>query len=174
MKLGKTVTIFLFVFFTIVLTGGIKNASAAGLKIAVVNMQKIISMSKQGKKADAILHSLATKDKEKLAKLRQKAASLQSDLKKNSSIMSASEKAHKTKEFEADVTNYSSQERRFESSLSKKRIELLKGIIVKIDGIVAKIAKKNGYALVVDRPTVVYRINSISITSQVLNKLNSK
>lgn len=174
MKLVRIVTIFLFIFFTVALTGSVKNVSAAGIKIAVVNIQKIISMSKQGKKAGATLRSLATKDKEKLAKLKQKFVSLQSDLKKNSGIMSASEKARKTKEFEAGITNYSSKEHQFESSLSKKRIELLKGIIGRINAIVTEIAKKDGYTLVLDRPGVIYRISSINITSQVINEMNSK
>jgi outer membrane protein len=158
----------------IVLLSNTSKAEAAGSKIAVVNMQKVISMSTQGKKANSILHSLVIKYKAKLSALRQKITSLHNDLKQNSSIMSSAEKLKKTKEFETDITSFSSEERHVQGIISEKRFNLLKGIIAKVNAIITNIAKQKGYLLVVDRPGVVYRVNSIDITNQVLNQMNSK
>ncbi|MHB1664029.1 MAG: OmpH/Skp family outer membrane protein [bacterium] len=149
------------------------KAEAASSNIAVVNMQKVIAMSKQGKKANSILQSLVAKYKARLTALKQKITTLHNDLKQNSSIMSSSEKLKKTKEFEADITNFSSEEKHVQGVISEKRFNLLKGIVAKATAIIENIAKQKGYILVIDRPDVVYRVNSIDITNQVLSQMNS-
>ncbi len=164
----------LILMFVMVLLSNISKAEAAGSKIAVVNMQKVISMSKQGKKANSILHSLVIKYKAKLSALRQKITALHNDLKQNSSIMSSAEKLKKTKEFETDITSFSSEERHVQGIISEKRFNLLRGLVAKVKTIITNIAKQNGYLIVIDRPGVIYRVNSIDITNQVLNQMNSK
>lgn len=151
-----------------------KNVWAAGPGIAVVNMQNVISASNQGKKADAELKALVDKYKARLLAMRKKIASLQTDLKQNSSIMSSTEKAKKTKEFEANISKFTSEEKHVQGVIAGKRYELLKGIVGKATAIITAIAKKNGYLLVIDRPSVVYRANSIDITSEVLKQMNLK
>lgn len=151
-----------------------ENVQAAGSNFAVVNMQKVVALSNQGKKAQGELKKLVSKYKAKLLAMREKISALQSDLKNNGSIMSADEKTKKTKEFETDISNFSSEEKHVQGVISKKRFELLKGIVDKVTSIINSIAKKNGYILVLDRPGVVYRIDSIDITGQVLSRMNSK
>ena len=150
------------------------NASAAGSNIAVVNMQKVISTSNQGKAAQSKLKTLVSKYNARLLAMRKKIAAVQADLKNNGSIMSANEKAKKTKEFEADIYNFTSEEKHVQGIMSQKRFELLKGIVDKATTIINAIAKKDGYILVIDRPSVVYRAASIDITDEVLNQMNSK
>jgi outer membrane protein len=106
--------------------------------------------------------------------MRKKIASIQADLKNNGSIMSAAEKTKKTREFETDISNYSAQEKHIQGVMSEKRFELLKGIVDKATAIIDSIAKKDGYILVVDKPSVVYNANSIDITNQVLQQMNAK
>ncbi len=163
----------LILLFALILLSNTSKAEAAGSNIAVVNMQKVIAMSKQGKKADSILHSLVTKYKAKLSALKQKITTLHNDLKQNSSIMSSSEKLKKTREFETDITNFSSEEKHVQGVISEKRFNLLKSIVAKINVIIENIAKQKGYILIIDRPDVVYRVNSIDITNQVLSKMNA-
>ncbi len=153
---------------------GSVNASAAGSNIAVVNMQKVISTSNQGKKAQSALKALVSKYDVRLLAMRKKIAAVQADLKNNGSIMSAGEKAKKTKEFETDISNFTAEEKRIQGVMSQKRFELLKGIVDKATSIINAIAKKDGYMLVIDRPSVVYRSASIDITNEVLNQMNSK
>ena len=161
------------ILFAVVLTSS-KNVWARGSHIAVVNMQRVISMSNQGKKADAELKGLVTKYKSRLIAMRKKIASLQADLKNNGSIMSATEKAKKTKEFETDISKFRSEEKHVQGVIAEKRYELLRGIVAKADAIIKKMANKNGYLLVIDRPSVVYRSNSIDITNEVLKQMNLK
>ena len=153
---------------------GSVNASAAGSNIAVVNMQKVISTSNQGKKAQSALKALVSKYDARLLAMRKKIAAVQADLKNSGSIMSAGEKAKKTKEFETDISNFTAEEKRIRGVMSQKRFELLKGIVDKATSIINVIAKKDGYILVIDRPSVVYRSASIDITNEVLNQMNSK
>jgi outer membrane protein len=153
---------------------GSAKANAAGSSIAVVNMQKVIAMSNQGKAANSELKALVSKYSGRLLAMRKKIAAIQADLKNNGSIMSAAEKTNKTREFETDISNYSAQEKHIQGVMSEKRFELLKGIVDKATVIIDSIAKKDGYILVIDRPSVVYRANSIDITNQVLQQMNAK
>lgn len=161
------------IFIAMVLTLS-KNVFAAGTGIAVVNMQKVVSMSNGGKKADVELKALVSKYNAKLLAMRKEIAAIQADLKQNGSIMSSSEKAKKTKEFETDISNFSAEEKHVQGVVSQKRYELLKGIVTKATAIITKLAKKDGYLLVLDRPSVVYRASSIDITGEVLQQMNSK
>jgi outer membrane protein len=165
----------LILFFALALLGNVINAQASNFKIAVINMQKIFSLSKQGKAANSIFSSMVKKYKSKLAKLRQKVTSLGTYLKQNASIMTAAQKAKKIKEFESSEAKYSSESRHVRGVLTQKNLELAKGVFDKADVIINKIAKKKGYLLVINRrPSVIYRSNSINITNQVLNAMNSK
>ncbi|MHB8231326.1 MAG: OmpH/Skp family outer membrane protein [bacterium] len=150
------------------------NVWAASSGLAVINMQKVISASNQGKKAQSELKALISKYDARLLSMRKKIGALQTDLKNNGSIMSADEKAKKTKEFETEISSFSSEEKHVQAIVSQKRFELLKGIVDKATSIVNAIAKKDGYILVIDRPSVVYRADSIDITNEVLNQMNSK
>ncbi len=170
--LNLSLTVFLMLAATIIF--GSAKANAAGSSIAVVNMEKVISTSNQGKVAQGQLKALVSKYSGRLLAMRKKIAAIQADLKNNGSIMSAGAKAKKTKEFETDISNYSSEEKHVQSVISEKRFELLKGIVGKATSIIKSIAKKDGYILVIDRPSVVYRANSIDITNEVLKKMNSK
>ncbi len=163
-----------FLVLAVSLIFGSVNAAAAGSSIAVVNMQKVIAMSNQGKKAQSALKALVSKYDARLLAMRKKIAAIQADLKNNGPIMSASEKAKKTKEFETDISNFSSEEKHIQGVMSQKRFELLKGIVDKATSIINTIAKKDGYILVIDRPSVVYRAASIDITNEVLKQMNLK
>ncbi|HEC25335.1 MAG TPA: OmpH family outer membrane protein [bacterium] len=166
---------FLAVFIlTAVILSGPGAAWASGSNIAVVNMQKIISTSHQGKKAGVELKALIGQYRAKLLTMKKEIASIQANLKNNGSIMSASEKAKKTKEFETDISKFSSEEKHIQGIVSQKRFELLKGIVKKADSIIAVIAKENGYTLVINRVSVVYMVNSINITDEVLRRMNLK
>jgi outer membrane protein len=170
--LNLSIAVFLISAATMML-GSVK-ANAAGSNIAVVNMQKVISTSNQGKAAQSQLKALVSKYNGKLLAMRKKITAVQADLKNNGSIMSAGEKAKKTKEFETDISNFTAEEKRIQGVMSQKRFELLKGIVDKATSIINAIAKKDGYILVIDRPSVVYRSASIDITGEVLNEMNSK
>ena len=170
--LNLSLAAFLILLASIVF--GSVNASAAGYNVAVVNMQKVISMSNQGKAAQSQLKALVSKYNGRLLAMRKKIAAVQADLKNNGSIMSADEKAKKTKEFETNISNFTAEEKRIQGVMSQKRFELLKGIVDKATSIINAIAKKDGYILVIDRPSVVYRSASIDITNEVLNQMNSK
>ncbi len=150
------------------------NVLAAGSDIAVVNMQRVISASNQGKAAQSELKSLIEKYNAKLLAMKKKIMQVQADLKNNGSIMSADEKAKKTKEFETEISNFSSEEKHVQGVMSQKRFELLKGIVNKATSIVSSIAKKDGYIIVIDSRGVVYKTGSINITDKVLSEMNSK
>lgn len=150
------------------------NVWAINSQVAVVNMQTVISKSKQGRKADTKLKNLVSVYRAKLMKMRKKISAIQTDLKQNGSIMSASEKAKKTKEFEMNISQFTTEEKHIRTAVVKKKYELLKVVVGKADTIIAKIAKNRGYLLVVNRAGVVYSVNSIDITDAVLKAMNSR
>lgn len=169
--IAMTFTLALFLTSAIVCLGGI-NAFAAGSGIAVVNMQKVAAESNQGKAAQSQLKALVQKYNAELMGMRKHIASIQEDLKNNGSIMSAGEKAKKTREFETDISGFQSKEKSVQDIVAKKRYELLKAIVDKATGIINSIASGKGYILVLDKPGVVYNEPSIDITGEVLSQMN--
>ena len=65
-----------FLIFAASIVFGSVSASAAGSNIAVVNMQKVISMSNQGKAAQSQLKALVSKYDARLLAMRKKTARL--------------------------------------------------------------------------------------------------
>ncbi len=170
--LNLSLAVFLMSAATIMF--GLAKANAAGSSIAVVNMQKVITTSKQGQAANNQLKDLVSKYSGRLLAMRKKIAAIQTELKNSGSIMSASEKTKKTKEFETDISQYSAQQKHIQGVMSEKRFDLLKVIVNKATAIIDSIAKQNGYILVLDAPSVVYRADSIDITNQVLQQMDAK
>ena len=144
----------------------------ASAKIAVVDVQRVIVEVKQGKKAMNKLKAEATK-KEK--SLKAKSAALvqeQKDIENMAKNPAADrEKARaKYQEFMKAYQAFQVETQKMRQELAEKEQKEAKKIYEKIQVVISKIVKKEGFDVVLNSNAVVYVPSSSDITNQVIRE----
>lgn len=91
--------------------------------------------------------------------------------------MSDDERFDKRSQIESDFVQYRSELERRQRLIDTQEERVLKEVVTDIEGVIAKIAEKEGYHLILNaakgtRASVVYNSPTIDITSRVLQDLN--
>jgi len=149
------------------------NALAADV-IYVVDMQRVISESSQGKTANSNFEADQKRQQAELKVKEQELKTLQASLKAQAAVLSKSALEAKAIEFKKKVID-------FRKSVAEKRQELARrnnALIEKLSNrsleVIAKLARKNNYRFVVEKQQagVMYIDEEYDITEQVIETLD--
>lgn len=167
-------------------------AEAAGTKIAIVDLQRVLLSSKAGKAAKSKFEAIQKKKRKQLKRTDNKLqarekelmaervalekavagkgpAALTPELKKKMTAFMP-----KLKAFQNEVLDFQKTQREMVKNLTAKESELLKPIEQQIRKVIDKIAKEKGYTLVLSRVAVIYGQASDDITGAVAKRLDGK
>ena len=148
---------------------------AAGVKIGVVDVQKVVLESKRGKQAKAQWEKEFKQKKAEIEKKQKEIERLQKELKKNAAVLS--EKAKKAKEEELRRKMMELQFARQEAMryLQKRNAELVNAILKDVLKDIQEFGKKNGYTLILDvSGRVVYYDPSLKLNDKIIKLLDRK
>lgn len=143
-------------------------------QLAVVNVQQLFQSSP--KIAD-LNKQLQAKFKPRQEKLMSSQKMLQDEMdkfKKEAPTMSPKDKDALQKKISDDQANLSKDATAFQQDLSKEQSKVMKGVLAQLNSIIASIAKKNNYSLVLDSQAVIYAADSSDITKQVSKEFDTK
>jgi outer membrane protein len=149
-------------------------ASSAQPVMAVVNVQQLFQSSP--KIAD-LNKQLQVKFKPRQEKLVSSQKMLQDEMekfKKEAPTMSQKDKDALQKKIAGDQTVLTKDAASFQQDLNKEQGKVMKGVLAQLNSIIASIAKKNNYALVLDSQAVIYAADSSDITKQVSKEFDTK
>ncbi len=149
-------------------------ADAASPSLAVVNVQQLFQSSP--KIAD-LNKQLQAKFKSRQEKLIASQKTLQDEVekfKKEAPTMGQKDKDALQKRITNDQANLSKDAATFQQDLNKEQGKIMKGVLAQLNTIIASIAKKNNYSLVLDSQAVIYAADSSDITKQVSKEFDSK
>jgi outer membrane protein len=148
------------------------ECQAAEMKIAVINVQKVLLTCEAGKKAkdkvDAKMKELQGTFKQDEDALK----ALQDEIKKKSSAWSEEKKAEKVREYQKNgrELQVKTDDAKFEmKQLQDKEVE---PILKALEKVVEKFGKEKGYTAVLESRNGLYFDDSIDITDTVIKKLN--
>lgn len=150
---------------------GAGNAFAA-LKIAVIRASDVVQNSPQYQAAEKNIKSEFEKRK---AALDAKAKRLADDVqayKKNADVMTSDDREKKENDLITRQNDLKYQENKFQQDFQKRDREMTQSLMSRIKGVITRIAKKDGYDLVLQDP--VYAVPSIDITDEVLKQLKQE
>ncbi len=148
---------------------------AAQLKIAVIDMQKIIFESKEGKKAKAQWEKEYKQKKAQIDKKAKELERLREELKKNAAVLSEKAKKKKQEEFRKKAMELQFMKQEAMQYLQKRNAELVDALIKDAIKVVKEYAKKNGYSIVIDKSgKVVYSDPSLDVSSQIIRLMDKK
>lgn len=153
-----------------------ENAPEGNLKIAVVDFQKAINETNDGKKAEAQLNASLTEKKKKFDILRNELEALKQDFEKQRLVLSGQALEDKKQALQKKLLEVEQKGATFEQELANAKTESLKKILTGLQSVVQNIGQKGGYNLILERSQggVLFTSGAKDITGDVIKEYNAK
>ena len=167
------------------LVGGLAIVSAVGgcvgpttkveSKIGVINAQRLLSDTNAGKRAKDNLASFS-KNRQALMELEERELRrMEEDFARQASILSPTAKREREEQFRRRMQEYQQKAAELNREVQEKQKDVLEGFRDKIETVSAKVAKRLGLQVVVDKskggPTI-YHEEGLDISPQVIEEFN--
>ena len=145
---------------------------AAELKVGVLDLQRIMIESNEGKKVDESLKAKHSEMQKELDKQQQELVDMQKDIEKQSLMLSMDAKEDKQREFEKKKRELAYLAQDMNEKMNKFRTEVQNELLKLIVGVVEKIAENKKFDMITERRTLLYYSKDLDITSEVIEELN--
>ena len=159
----KFVVFFIFISFFYHAT-----SNSEALKIAYVDIDKIISESKVGKKIHKKIESSIAKINKELEKDEKKLKTQEEEILKQKNIISKEEIDKKINKLKIDINTYRNKKNDFNSKISQKRLSATSEIVVYLNKILGKYAAENSISLIIQKKNIVIGVAEMDITDPIL------
>lgn len=163
------------------LLGGVDSLAAkeeAGtkLKVAVVDFQRAINETKEGKQAEKSFQLEVEERKKKFEILKGELDKMKAELEKNRLVMSEQELNTKGKAFQQKAMEAEQTGANYEQELAKKKADALRGILTGLQSVVQDIGGKEKFDFIFEKSQggVLFATGAVDITEQVIKQYDSK
>jgi outer membrane protein len=144
------------------------STTATVIRVGFVDVQRVLTRSTAGVSArDQLEREKATMQKEMEAK-RQELDKLRDELEKKGPLMTADTRRDKTDAYERKRRDAARLVDDFQKELEKKEQTLLHRVLQDLGGIIERVAKDRGYALIVERRGLLYASAEADVTDDVI------
>ena len=151
----------------------IPGAAWAQSKIAVVDVQHAVMQTEDGIKAQATLKKQFDKSQQELDAKQTELQKAREDIEKQSRVLSREAIQKRMEDWQRRMVDLQTVFVEYNKQLQKKQGELTGPIIKKMIGMITRLAKKNGYELVIDKSAAPYARSDLDLTEQVIQLYNS-
>ena len=155
-----------------------RPASAKAIKIAYVNMQRIVGELPQAQKARDKLRSDFKKKQAKLDGLQKEFEKSMADFEKGKHMMKPEVRMQREAELKQKYATLHQTLMKLQQELGEQEAAMARGIHIKIRSLVEAIGDRDGYDLVLDnsqvKSTVLYFKRHLEITDQVIAMYKKK
>lgn len=148
------------------------SSAFAAIKIAVIRSSVVVQNSPQYQAAESSIKSEFEKRKTALDAKAKKLASDVQAYKKNADVMTSDDRQKKENDLLTRQNDLKYQENKFQQDFQKRDREMTQNLMSRLKDVITKIAKKDGYDLVLQNP--VYAVPSMDITDEVLKQLKKE
>jgi outer membrane protein len=148
------------------------NAAAADRSIVVLDMQKALTDSEVGKKAQQAMEKKVAELQEKFKKDEEELLALQEEIEKKSSVWSEEKKQEKAIEYQKKRRDLRVKQDDANLELKQLQEQQLGPILKEMEKVVADVAKKKGYKIILPKAAVVHTDESVEITTEITEALN--
>jgi len=142
-------------------------------KIAVVDVQQAVMQTEDGIRAQATLKKHFDKRQKDLDAKQEELQKAREDIERQQRILSREALARRMEDWQRRMVELQTVFVDYNKELQKKQSELTGPIIKKLLGIVTRVAKKNGYELILDKQAAPYARPDLDLTEQVVQMYNS-
>src|SRR5262245_48086959 len=148
------------------------TASAEG-RIAVCDVQHAVMQTEDGIRAQATLKKLFDKRQQELDSKQTDLGRMREDIEKQSRVLSREAIAKRMEDWQRRMMELQTVFVDYNKELQKKQGELTAPVIKKMMSIIARLAKKNGFDLVIDKQATPYARPDLDLTEQVIQMYNA-
>lgn len=145
---------------------------AAGNKVGLIDLQKVITKSTAGQEVMQELKGFGTQLQAKMGSKQDKLKKEQQELEKNAKIETQAQQKKAQETFKSHVQAYQQQAQQAQQSFQQKRASLMVPLQAKLDDVVTAYAKQHGYDLILDSQAAVYNAPGLDVTDAILKAFN--
>lgn len=144
-------------------------------KIGVVDMTRVIDQSKQGIKAMAEMAAKLKGAESDLEKRQSEIVRMKQDIEKNAMILTSDALAKKERQYQDRLIEYQRKLEQYQYQLSARNQELDETMQTLMAGVLETLGPE-GYLLILEKTSsgVLYNIDSVDLTDEVIDLLNKK
>lgn len=147
----------------------------AEVKVAVVDMQRALNQTKDGKQAKAQLKRLFKRRQQSLDKRQNDLKKMKQDIEKQREVLSRTELQSRLEEYQKAFVELQTTYVEYQRELAQKEGQLTKGILARMQSILRTIGRDEGYTLIVESNEggVVWAPNDLDLTSDLVRRYNA-
>ena len=166
----------MIVWTCILLIGAVPAMGADVAKIAVIDFQKILDVSDEGKAAQAEINNKGKQWEETLQQKGQEIEAARTEFDRESMVMSKEQRLDKEREIRIRINDFQQLQQEYAQAARKMQFELVTKIRGKIEKIVVETGKKEGYLIILERKEagVIYAPQAIDITDIIIKRYNAE
>ena len=167
---------FLTLCTALILAAGwmIPAMAAAEGKIAVVDMERAVNNSKEGKRAQAELKRKAEKFEAELKKLGEDVQKLRAELENTAMLLKPEAKLGKERDFERKLRHFRDRQRDAKAEMAEAQREAFAPILQKFQKVIREVGAAGNYALITESRAALYAPKSADVTNQVITAYDKK
>lgn len=149
-------------------------AFAQSLSIGVLDMQEVVRGSELGRKAQGEIEQRYAELQKTFQEEEEALATLQEEIEKKSSVWSEEKKQDKAIEFQKLRRDLRVKQDDANLELKQLQEKKLSPIFAQLEDVVKKFADEKGISVILPSQTVLYAVDSVDITEQVIKALNEQ
>lgn len=176
----SSIPVLLIFLWTAVLCCSVTAEETAQVKIAVINMQKVVRKSVAGQKATEKLNKKFESLQEKLRAEQDEIKVFKEDLEKKGPLMNEDARAEKEREYKKAIRDFKDQSDDAQFEMRQAESKSMEPVLKELEKVVSHIGEKQGYTLILEKnmPGVYFIDSGIDITDEVIkaydNEVKSK
>ncbi len=147
----------------------------AETKVAYVDLQKALNLSKAGAQAKSDISTLVKKYEGEFKTKQEDLLAKKGDLEKQATLLSDSAKAEKEREYQKEVRDLQRFQKDVKDELQLKDGEYTKRILNELFEILQKIGKDGGYTMILEKNegAVIYASDNVDLTDELIQQYDA-
>jgi outer membrane protein len=149
-------------------------AWAQQIKIGLIDIQKAISDSQQGKKAREKFQAQVKKVEADLIRQKQELEKMKADIDKKGPLLKEDDRRRIEGDMQKKYVIYQRDMRDSQEELQQKEREITADILKELEGVVVEVGKSEKFTLILERSQLLYSDQAIDITNKVVELYNGR
>jgi len=148
----------------------------AQVRVAVVDLQRALNETEDGRRAKQRLKKLFERRQAALDEAQNDLKKMKADIERQEKVLSQDALRERVEEYQKAVYDLQQQYMEFQRELAEKEAKLTKSILDRMYEIVRRVGQSEGYTIIVERNEggVVWVPSNLDITDQVIQQYNSE
>lgn len=167
--------IVVFALATVVLAGSASTVGAQ-VKIGVVDLQRAINETEDGRQAKRRLKKLFDERQKSLNAAQESLKAQKESLERQQDVLSEDALKKKVEKYQSDLMELQNEYVQYQQELSAKEAELTQKILEKMQGILRRIGQTDGYTLIVEANEggIVWVPSNLDLTDVLIQRYNKQ